>query len=145
MAGELAAQTATVLFREQIDTLAELNTVVSDATLSTDRLTKSMTIETPVAAETFFFFRADEAATVTGIDCIVEDATSAIITVQECDADGDTCTAIEAAMTCAVTNTAHASTIDNASIDAGDRIRVLVGTVSGTPGQVAVDVTGTWD
>lgn len=99
-----------------------------------------ITIESPVDADNFFLFRAHRAMTVIGIDCIVEDATSAVITVQECDSNGNTCTAIEAAMTCAVTNTAHSGAIDNASLDSGDYIRVDVGTVTGTVGQVHVTV-----
>jgi hypothetical protein len=45
---------------------------------------------------------------------------------------------IEAAITCAATNTTEASTIDNASIDAGDWIRVTRGTKTGSPDQAVL-------
>jgi hypothetical protein len=97
-----------------------------------------MALESPVDADNKLFWRTDVAITVTGIDCISEDATSTVITVQECNGDGNSCAATEAAMTCGVTNTAHAATIDDAAIDAGDWMRVDIGTVTGTPGQVNV-------
>jgi len=111
------------------------------ARVAAELLTKTMVVETPAAADDFLFFRAERAITVTGIDCVVAAATSAVVTVNECDANGGTCTAVEAAMTCATTNTTEAAGIDNAVIDAGDWVRVDVGTVTGTPGHVAVTVT----
>ena len=108
-------------------------------------LSKTMIIETPTDADNFLFFRTEGNITVTGIDCISEDATSAVITVQECDGDGDNCGTTEAAITCAVTNTAHAATIDTPGIEAGDWVRIDVGAVVGTPGHVAVTVNYTKD
>jgi hypothetical protein len=124
-------------------TAASPDTLDADAELYTS--TKCMVIETPADADNFLFWRTDLAITVTGIDCLVNAATSAVTTVQECDANGGTCTAVEAAMTCGTTNTTEAAGIDNAAIDAGDWLRLDVGTVTGTPGHVNVCVTYTKD
>ena len=85
-------------------------------------------------------FRAPFAMTITGIDCIVNAATSTVITVQEADADCGTPVAVEAAITCATTMTTEAAGIDNAGIDAGDCITVLRGTNTGSPTQVMVTI-----
>lgn len=118
------------------------DSVEADAELYTD--TKCMTIETPADADNFLFFRAEAAITVTGIDCLSNDGTSAVITVQECDGNGGSCGATEAAITCGTTNTTEATSIDDAAVDAGDWMRVDVGTVTGST-QVAVCTTFTWD
>lgn len=104
-------------------------------------------IETPVDADDFLFHRFDEAVTVTGIDCIVEDSTSAVVVIVECDADGDNCgtSRMSESLTCAVTNTADDGTIGESGIVAGARLRAQVGTVTGTPGHVNVTVYYTWD
>jgi hypothetical protein len=104
-------------------------------------VTKTMVIETPAVADDFLFFRAERAITVVGIDCVVAAATSAQVTVNECDANGGTCAATEAVMTCGTTNTTEAVSIDDPAIDAGDWVRVDVGTVTGSVGHVAVSVT----
>src|SRR3990167_1165255 len=109
------------------------NDVLADAELYTD--TKCMTIETPTDADNFLFWRAEQAITVTGVFCVVNAATSAVITFQECDVNGGTCGTTEAALTCGVTVTSS-TTIDDAAIDAGDFLRVDVGTVTGTVGHV---------
>lgn len=106
-------------------------------------VTKCTTIETPTSADDFLFYRANKAMTVTGIDCLVGAATSAQVTLNECNASGASCTAVEAVMTCTTTNTTEATTIDAPAIDAGNWLRIDVGTVSGTVGQVAVCVTMT--
>jgi hypothetical protein len=115
--------------------------VAADAELYTD--TKCMVIEAPVDADNLLFWRVESAVTVTGIDCIVNAATSAVITVQECNSNGASCTTTEAAITCATTNTTEASGIDDAAWDATDWTRIDVGTVTGTVGHVAVCVTFT--
>ena len=106
--------------------------------------TKCMTIESPIDADNFLFFRADTGLTVTGIDCLVNAATSAVVTVQECDANAASCTATETAMTCGTTNTTEAGGIDDATIDAGDWLRVDIGTVTGLPEHVTVCATFTF-
>ena len=102
--------------------------------------TKCMVIESPVDADNLLFFRAENALTVTGIDCLVNAATSVPIIVQECNANGASCTTVEAAITCGTTNSTEAAGIDASAIEAGNWLRIDVGVPSGTPGQVAVCV-----
>jgi len=117
------------------------NDMVADAELYTDF--KGMTIETPTDADNFFAFEAPVALTITRVTGIVESATSAVLTWQECDAAGDNCVTIEA-VTADVDGTISTA-IDNAGIDAGDIIRLDVGTVTGTVGQAHSTITFTKD
>ena len=113
----------------------------ADAELFTDF--KGMTIETPTDADNFFAFEAPIALTVTRVTGIVEAATSAVLTWQECDAAGDNCTTIEAVTADVDGAISSGVAIDNASIDAGDIIRLDVGTVTGTVGQAHSTITYT--
>lgn len=106
--------------------------------------TKCMTIESPSDSDNFLFFRTDVGLTVTGIDCLVNTSTSAVITVQECNANGGSCAATEAAMTCGTTNSTESGAVDDSTIDAGDWLRVDVGAVTGAPGHATVCVTFTF-
>ena len=110
------------------------------ADYATGERSRCIVIESPVDADNLLFFSTEVAMTVVGIDCLVNAATSVPITVQECDANGGTCSAVEAAITCGTTNSTEAAGIDNPSIDAGDWVRIDVGVPSGTPGHVAVCV-----
>jgi hypothetical protein len=117
------------------------NDLVADAELYTDE--KCIVIETPTDADNFIFFRTALASTITSINCIVENATSAVITVQECDTAGDNCTGIDGAttITCDVDGQADDASLSNAGIDATDWIRLDVGTVTGTPGILTACIT----
>jgi hypothetical protein len=99
---------------------------------------KSMTIDTPTDADNFIMFRTNRAITIHQVDCITGAATSAVVTVQECNADAGSCGTVES-LTCGATNT-QSTSIDDGAIDAGDYIRLDVGTVTGTVGQVNVNV-----
>ena len=77
-------------------------------------------------------WRAPHAITITGVDCIVEAATSVVLTLRHCNADGGTCTTVEAAMTCATTNVTESGGIDSAAVAAGRTLRVTRGTLTGT-------------
>jgi hypothetical protein len=91
-------------------------------------------------------FRAESALTVTGIDCIVADGTSQVLTVQECTGNNAaTCGTTEAAITCDADGQTEATGIDDSAIDAGDYIRILAGTNTGSVTQVNLCVTFTWD
>lgn len=135
-AGITLAQTAMTAGRSL--TIAT-NDVAADAELFTDF--KGMTIETPTDADNFLAFEAPVALTVTRVTGIVEAATSAVLTWQECDSAGDNCSTIEA-VTADVDGTIS-TTIDNDSIDAGDIVRLDVGTVTGTVGQAHSTITFT--
>jgi hypothetical protein len=100
-----------------------------------------MMIEAPVNGDSFLFFQAENALTVTGIDCLVNAATSAQITVKECNSNGASCSNTEATMTCGTTNTTESGGIDDNSVAAGAWMRIVIGTVSGTPGHVTVCVS----
>lgn len=91
----------------------------------------------------WLMFRAERALTVIGVDCLVDAATSVVLTPRECDADGANCSDIEAAITCGTTNSTEASGIDNASIDAGDWVRVTRGTLTGSASQAMICLTYT--
>jgi len=91
-------------------------------------------LESPTDADNFLVKKFRESATVLAMHCLVGASTSAVVTYQECDGNGGSCSTIES-VTCGTTNTAD-NGIDNASIDAGDWIRIDIGTVTGTVGQV---------
>lgn len=116
-----------------------------DADIELYRDTKCITTSSPTASDDWLFFRAESALTVTGIDCMVVGGTSVATLVKECDGNGANCSNIEASITCGTTNTTEASSIDNASVDAGDWIRVDPGTVTGAVTQLSVCVTFTWN
>src|SRR3990167_9827786 len=118
------------------------NVVDADAELYTWTLGK--TIETPTSADNFLMHRVPLASTVTNIHCIVEAATSATIRIDECDTAGDNCTGIDGATTivCDVDGQADDTSLSNAAIDATDWLRTVVTATSGTPGHVAITVTG---
>lgn len=100
--------------------------------------TKAMTIETPAVGDYPFFWRSSADVTVTSLVCISSAATSATIEVRECDANGASCTTINTAGACATTNTNLVLT--DTAVAAGNRLRVMVTALSGTPGWVAVDM-----
>lgn len=104
-------------------------------------LSKALVIENPVVGDDFILYRAERALTITGIDCIVVGGTSVSVLVKECDANAGTCGNTEAAITCGLTNSTEASGIDDATIDAGDYLRVDPGTVTGSVTQLFVQVT----
>ena len=96
-------------------------------------------IEDPADADNVLFFRSENAVTVSSVDCLVNAATSVVIAVEECDSSGGSCVGTDVASgTCGTTITAL--TVANSGIDAGDIIRIDVGTVTGTPEQVLVCV-----
>lgn len=117
------------------------NDMVADSELYTDF--KGITIETPTDADNFFAFEAPIALTVTRVHGIVEAATSAVLTWQECDTAGDNCATIESVTADVDGVIVTSGDIDNASIDAGDIIRLDVGTVTGTVGQANSTITFT--
>ncbi len=99
--------------------------------------------EGPGNGDSFLWFEAEAALTVTRVSCICEAATSAVMTPRECDSAGDNCTDIEAALTCDVDGNVISSGIDNGSLDAGDWMRIDVGTVTGSPEHCTMTLSGT--
>lgn len=122
--------------RSLTETAGSPDVLDADAELYTDA--KCVNIDPTAATTDWFMWRAPHAITITGIDCIVDAATSVVLTPRECDANGGTCADIEAAITCATTNTTEATSVDNASVDAGDWIRLTRGTTTGSPTQATL-------
>jgi hypothetical protein len=100
-----------------------------------------LTIESPSTADDILFFRAASTLTVSRVDCLVSTAaTSADVSVLECDANGANCQATAIATgTCGTSNTALP--VGNSGITAANWVRVDVTAVSGAPGHVTVCVT----
>jgi len=106
-------------------------------------LTKCINVDTASTVTSWLFFKSKAAITVTAIDCIVDAATSVVMTLRECDANAANCTDTEAAITCATTNSPHSGGIDDAAVDSGDWMRVTRGTVTGTITQASLCMTYT--
>lgn len=105
--------------------------------------TKCINVDPSHSTTNWLFFRANASLTITGIDCIVDAATSVVMTLRECDSNGGSCGDTEAAITCLATNTTEASGIDDASVDAGDWMRITRGTMTGSPTQAELCVNYT--
>jgi len=120
---------------------ADIGVSIQAYNANTLKDTKCINIPPEDSITNWLFYRTDFAITITAIDCIVDAATSVVLTPRECDGDGGSCSDIEAAITCATTNTTESGGIDNASIDAGDYIRITRGTVTGSPTQAMICIT----
>jgi hypothetical protein len=104
------------------------------------RQSLSAVLMAPVDADTPIIFKAPYGMTITDIDCIVGAATSAVIDVQECTSAGASCATVDATITCDTDGAADDGTLSNGSIDAGDWIKLDIGTVTGTVGYVSVTI-----
>ena len=105
--------------------------------------TRCLTLDPNSVVTDHLFFRPDTDITLTGIDCIVGSAASLALTLRECDANGVNCTVSEAPITCGMTNTTETGAIDDPTVAAGDYLRVLLGTKTGTPSQAMICATYT--
>jgi hypothetical protein len=93
--------------------------------------TKDGGILDPADADDHFWFKAPRAITLTNIHCITIGGTSITLTLQECDSAGANCASLEA-ITCDTDGAADDGSISDASIDAGDWVKVLYGAPTGT-------------
>jgi hypothetical protein len=100
----------------------------------------SFAVNAPADTMEPFLLKAREAFTITDIHCITEAATSAVIDVQECSGTGTGCATVDAAITCDADGAEDDGTLSNGTIDAGDWVKVDVGTVTGTVESVTVTV-----
>jgi len=106
------------------------------------------TLESPADADSFKIWKPHRAVTIIDIECIVDPADSGesvVIDIQECDSDGDTCTTVDATITCGNTTTSDDGALSNGTIDADDWVNWDIGTVTGTVTEVAVRVKYTYD
>lgn len=109
----------------------------SSRTLS-DIQTKCMTIDSPTATDNYLMFRAYRMMRFVEVDCLVNAATSVLMTPQACDANGANCANIVAQQTCAATNTQASATT---TIVAGGYIRLVLSTVTGSVGHLSTCIT----
>lgn len=112
------------------------------------RRDKTLVLEDPNDVDSFLFWRPEMAVTVTDIECIVDPADSSesvVIDVRECDGNGDSCSTVDATITCANTTTSDDGTFSNGAIDAGDWLLLDIGTVTGTVSTLSITVTYTID
>jgi hypothetical protein len=100
----------------------------------------SFAVNAPADTMEPFLLKAREAFTITDIHCITEAATSAVIDVQECSATGTGCATVDATITCDADGAEDDGTLANGTIDAGDWVKVDIGTVTGTVESVTVTV-----
>jgi len=107
------------------------------------RQTLSAVLMSPVDADTPLIFKAPYGMVITDIDCITGAATSAVIDVQECTSAGATCATVDATITCDSDGAADDGSLTNGTIDAGDWIKLDIGTVTGTVLAVTVTITYT--
>ena len=105
------------------------------------RHTENATFKTPTSGDKAKF-RKPYGMTVTTIGCVVDAATSVVLDVQECDANGANCTTIlSGTRTC--TTTYGTATVSDTAIAAAGYVFFSLGTVSGTPGYLYVDLNYT--
>lgn len=133
--------TSTMILNETVDAADDTNLtagrsltltnddVLADAELYTDA--KCINIDPTASTTDWLMWKAPIAVTITGVDCIVDTGTSTVLTPQDCNSNGTSCANISsAAITCLTTNTTEAAFTD-ASVAAGNWIRVTRGTNTG--------------
>lgn len=101
------------------------------------------TILNPADSDDHVLGKAGFDKTITDIDCIIDPADtgeSISLTVRECNSTGDSCTNVEAAITCDNDGAADDGTIDAGSIQAGNWMDVLYGAPSGTVSQLTYTI-----
>jgi hypothetical protein len=93
---------------------------------------ENFAIKTPVDADDFFLFKAQQAITITDIHVITIAGTSIDVDIQECDSAGVNCATVDAAITADTDGAEDDGTLTNGTIDAGDWVKVVLGAPSGT-------------
>ena len=124
----MTASSADTLTNKTLDVAGTGNVI-------TVTLQKDFTISTPADADDFLLFRSARAITITDIHCMVDPADtgeSISLDVQECDATGDNCATVDAAITCDNDGAEDDGTLSNGAIDAGDWVRMVLGAPTGT-------------
>lgn len=97
----------------------------------------------PVNGDNHFFWKPRSAVTVSNIECIVDPADSGesvVLTVKECDGNGDSCAGLDGAttITCANTTTSDDGTLSDPSIAADAWVSGTIGTITGSVSQLAL-------
>jgi len=109
----------------------------SSAYVLDPRRTENATFKTPTSGEKAKF-RKPHGMTVTSVGCVTDAATSVVLDVQECNANGASCgTILSGTITCGTTY--GTGSVSDSSIAAANYVFLSLGTVSGTPGYLYVD------
>jgi hypothetical protein len=96
----------------------------------TQKLQKDFSLLSPTASDNTMLFKAQHAMTITDIHCIVDPADtgdSITVNIMECNATGDSCATVDAAITCDNDGAEDDGSFSNGSIDAGDWVSVEFG------------------
>ncbi len=126
-AGEIAVDT----------TASQLKYFGTAAKVLDPRFTENASFKTPTSGDKAKF-RKPYGMTVSSVGCVTDAATSVVLDVQECNANGATCvTILSATITCGTTY--GTGTISDSAIAAGGYVFFSLGTVTGTPGYLYVD------
>lgn len=104
---------------------------------------QSRTISDPTTDDDYYWFKANAALTVTGVDCIAQGTSPSItVDVQECDSSGASCSSIlSSAITCNGGN--DAGSLSDSSVASGAWVYVALGTPSGTVDGITFTLRGT--
>lgn len=96
-------------------------------------------VEAPSSSTNYLVWHPNAGTTITGVDCLVDGGTSAVVDVKECDADGGSCASVlSSTITCATTNTT--GTVSDGGITSGNRVQIAIGTVTGTVPSLTVRI-----
>lgn len=93
---------------------------------------ENFAVKTPVDADDFFLFKAQQAITITDIHVITIAGTSIAVDIQECDSAGANCATVDAAITADTDGAEDDGTLSNGTIDAGDWVKIVLAAPSGT-------------
>ncbi len=107
------------------------------------KLTFSVVVPSVADTDDMLIMKAPYGMTITALDCIVSAATSATINIQECDSAGANCADTATSDLACDTDGANTTTLNNATVDSGDWLKLDVASISGTPGVLTVTVTYT--
>jgi hypothetical protein len=125
-----------------IDTTAnQLKYYGTAAKVLDPRIPLDLSFKSPASGDKIKF-RVPWGFTISSIGCVTDAATSAVLDIQECDSNAANCaTVLSTTITCGTTR--GTGTVSDSSIASGNYIYAVLGTVTGTPGYVYVDVNGT--
>ena len=107
------------------------------------KLTFSVVVPSVADTDDMLIMKAPYGMTITSLDCIVSAATSATINIQECDSAGANCVDTATSDLACDADGANTTTLNNATVDSGDWLKLDVASISGTTGTLTVTVTYT--
>lgn len=105
--------------------------------------TFSIVVRDPSDSDSFLFAKLPAGLTITDIHCIVDptdSSESVVIDVRECNGTGDSCTTLDATITCDNDGAEDDGSLTNGAVDAGDWLLLDIGTVTGTVTDLTVTI-----